>query len=182
VQHEDEQQWLDRARDGDRQAFAALVDRYWVRIYRHLYGLTQHRQTAEDLTQESFLKAWRSLPSLRGDCSFRPWLFHIARNCLLDNRRSARRKGVVVLVPGSAATSESGPVAAALAHEGETLFQEACARLPLGVRSAFLLWSQEDLSHAQIAEALGITEETARWRVCKARHLLLGNLGNYLDR
>jgi RNA polymerase sigma-70 factor (ECF subfamily) len=182
VQHDEEQEWLDRARDGDRQAFAALVDRYWVRIYRHLYGLTQHRQTAEDLTQEAFLKAWRALPGFRGDCSFRPWLFHIARNCLLDSRRAAGRKGVVVHVPEMAASSEAGPVATALAHEGESLFQQACGRLPIGLRSAFLLWSQEGLSHAQIAEALGITEETARWRVCKARHLLLGNLGSYLDR
>lgn len=181
-ERDEEQQWLARARAGDRQAFAALVERYWARIYRHLHGLTQHRQLAEDLTQEAFLKAWRSLPGFRGDCGFRPWLFHVARNCLLDSQRAASRKGGTLPLPEATPAPGPGPVADALNHEAERLFELACARLPEGLRTAFLLWAREGLSHAEIAVALELNPETARWRVCKARHLLLEELGPYLDR
>jgi RNA polymerase sigma-70 factor (ECF subfamily) len=68
-----------------------------------------------------------------------------------------------------------------LGREAENLLQQACARLPAHFQEAFLLWSQDDLSFAEIALALGLTEETARWRVFKARLLLLRLLSRYLD-
>ncbi len=61
----EEQNWAGRARAGDRDAFARLVERYWGRVYRWLHGLTMRRHLAEDLTQEVFLRAWSALPQLR---------------------------------------------------------------------------------------------------------------------
>src|SRR5947209_6262107 len=84
-----EQQWLLRARAGDRQAFAALVEHYWPRVYRWLYGLAGSTHVAEDLAQETFLSAWSALGRFEGT-GFRAWLFRIAGNRLIDLQRSPR--------------------------------------------------------------------------------------------
>jgi RNA polymerase sigma-70 factor, ECF subfamily len=181
VAHHDEEQWVRQARAGDRTAFAALVERYWSPVHRWLYGLTHSCHSAEDLTQETFLKAWTALPSLQGSASFRPWLFRIARNCLVDSRRGARATPMEPL-PGAIPGAEPGPLATAVGRESLALVQKACDRLPVHLRSALLLWTQEGLTYPEIAEALEITEETARWRVCRARQLLLRQLGPHLDK
>src|SRR5262249_54172389 len=85
-------------------------------------------------------------------------------------------------LPERLASREQGPVAAVLSQESQTLVADACARLPDHFRAPFLLRTQEDLSFTEIAHALGLTEETVRWRVFKARQLLLEELGPYLDR
>jgi RNA polymerase sigma-70 factor (ECF subfamily) len=177
----DEQQWLRRARQGDAEAFAALVEWYWPHIYRWLYGMTRRSHVAEDLTQDAFLKAWTALPSLADERAFRPWLFRIARNCFLDSRRGPRAAPVQEL-PTGITTREPGPVDAVLFREGENFLQRAFERLPAKYLAPLILWTEEEFSYAEIAQALAITEETARWRVCKARSLLLKQLGPYLDR
>jgi RNA polymerase sigma-70 factor (ECF subfamily) len=149
-------------------------------VYRWLFGLTGDRQAAEDLAQEVFLKAWTAMPSLQQAGGFRGWLFRIARNCFADSLRSARSPSWQPL-PEAALSRESSPADAALERECDGLLQEACARLPVDYRAALLLWTQERFSYAEIAQALNTTEETARWRVFKARHMLLRRLGAYLD-
>ena len=67
------------AQEGDRQACAALVDRYWPRLYRWLFHLTHNQHGAEDLVQETFLKAFSKLSSFRAESNFQAWLFRIVR-------------------------------------------------------------------------------------------------------
>jgi RNA polymerase sigma-70 factor (ECF subfamily) len=181
VDHPEEQLWLRQAQAGDRQAFAALVRCYWGRIHRWLHGLTRSSHLAEDLTQDTFLRAWTSLHTLREGARFRPWLFRIARNRFLDNHK-ARGPVVVQALPDRVPAGEPGPLAAVLAQECQTLLHDACERLPVHLRAPLLLWTHEELSYAEIAEVLGVTEETARWRVCKARKQLLKLVGAYLDK
>jgi RNA polymerase sigma-70 factor (ECF subfamily) len=181
VDQPDEEAWVRRSQEGDRAAFAALVDRYWAGVYGWLHGMTRQSHRAEDLTQETFLKAWVALPSLQAGASFRPWLYRIARNCLTDSGRGRRAVRAAPL-PLTAVAPGPGPLETAMIREGRTLLQAACDRLPDGFRAPFLLWTQQDLTYAEIAQALSLTEETARWRVCKARHLLLQQLKRYLDR
>jgi RNA polymerase sigma-70 factor (ECF subfamily) len=170
-----------QARAGDRTAFGVLVERYWGRIFRWLLGLTHRHQLAEDLTQEAFLRAWSGLPGFRAERGpFRVWLFAIAGNALRDHRR-ARRTVAGSDQLDSAPGREMEPAEWLLEREGEALLARACARLPLPFRSAFLLWSQERLSFAEIAQVLQIAEATARWRVFRARQLLVEALGTYLD-
>ncbi|MFN4261906.1 MAG: RNA polymerase sigma factor [Gemmataceae bacterium] len=172
---------VELARAGDRQAFAILVERYWGRVLRWLTSLAPHHQQAEDLTQETFLRAWKGLADFRPGASFRAWLFGIARHCFIDWKRARARAGREPL-RADPPCSAPGPAEAAVQREGEALLQAACDRLPEHFRAAFLLWAQEEMTHAEIADALHISEETARWRVFKARHLLVQDLGAYLDR
>src|SRR5262249_54230220 len=90
VQPATEREWVGRARDGDRAAFAALVELYWDRIRRWVYSLTRDAARAEDLTQDAFVKAWIGLPALETPATFRSWLFRIARNLALDSQKGPR--------------------------------------------------------------------------------------------
>jgi RNA polymerase sigma-70 factor (ECF subfamily) len=179
VDEPEEQQRIAQAQAGDRQAFAALVHAYWPRIYRWLCGLTGNGHLAEDLTQDVFLKAWAALGSFTGT-GFRAWLFRIASNALIDSRRGPRSAKSLPL-PDALPDREPGPVATALLRESQTQVQDACDRLAEKFRGPFLLRTQEKLSFEEIAQVFGITEETVRWRVFKARQLLLNELKHYLD-
>jgi RNA polymerase sigma-70 factor, ECF subfamily len=179
VENETEQQLIRQSQAGDRQAFASLLDSYYSRINRWLYGLTGNRHTAEDLTQDVFLKAWAALPNFQGT-GFRAWLYRIASNLLIDSRRGPRGVRPDQLPEGLTAR-EPGPIAVVLGREGQTVVMEACEKLPAKLRAAFLLRTQEELEFDEIARVLEITEETVRWRVFKARHMLLNELKAYLD-
>ncbi len=176
----DEADWVRQARGGDRAAFTALVDRYWERLRRWLYGLCGKEHLAEDLTQEAFVRAWASLSKLETAETFRVWLFRIARNCLLDNRRGPR--GVNPrLLPPDLAGMEADPLDELLENEVRQLVQAALTKLPTPYRAAYLLWTHEEMPYHQIALVLAVSEETARWRVCKARQFLAKKLQAYLN-
>ncbi len=100
MSHPDEPQLIRRAREGDREAFADLAGCYWGRLHRWLAALTHNAHTAEDLTQDVFLKAWVKLRSFRARTHFRAWLFRIAGNCYLDSRRGPRGAPRVARGPG----------------------------------------------------------------------------------
>jgi RNA polymerase sigma-70 factor (ECF subfamily) len=180
VEPSEEDDWVQKSRTGDRVAFAALVDRYWDPLRRWLIGLCGHEQLAEDVTQEAFFRAWTGLPQLQAAVAFRVWLFRIARNCLVDGRRGPRGAAPAAL-PEDLADRAAGPVADVLEEEASQQLGEALARLPLPYRAAYLLLTQNQFSYAHIAEVLGVSEQTARWRVCKARQFLLKELRAYLE-
>ena len=177
----DELLWIRRAQAGDADAFGALVDRYWTQIYRWLFALTHNLHTAEDLTQESFLKAWANLKQFTAGTRFRAWLFQIARNGYIDRRRSQRPERNRPL-PEQLPSADAGPAAALMDQETQAVVRKAIDDLPRAFRAPFLLRTQEELSYTEIAQVLSLTEETVRWRVFKARQLLLGELGSRLDR
>jgi RNA polymerase sigma-70 factor (ECF subfamily) len=168
------------AQQGDRQAFAALVERYWDRLYRWLYHLSRDPHTAEDLAQETFLKALRHLESFRPGTNFSAWLFRIAHNAWVNQARSAARSRRPV--PEHLASRDEGPVEQVLTQESLELLARAVGRLPAEFRAAFLLRAEEGLTFREIGEVLGLTEETARWRVFKARQKLLSVLAPQLER
>lgn len=167
------------AQKGDRDAFATLARAYYDRLYRWLYHLTRDRHTAEDLTQESLLKAYAALDRFQAGTNFRAWLFRIGYNSFVNLRRSASRQREPL--PADLADPEADPGEQAAQRETLALLAEAVERLPAEFRAAFLLRAEEGLSFRQIAGILDLTEETARWRVFKARQKLLRTLAPPLE-
>jgi RNA polymerase sigma-70 factor (ECF subfamily) len=160
--------------EGDREGFAALVGRYWERLYRWLYHLTRNQHAAEDLTQETFLKAFAGLQRFRARTNFAAWLFRIAHNNFANHYRLTQRNSRPL--PHDLPARAQGPCEEAETRETMRSLAEAVARLPTDFRAALLLRVEEDLSFGEIAEVMGLTEETARWRVFKARQKLLSVL------
>ncbi len=172
----EEAEWIRAAQAGDspaaRAAFARLVERYWDRLYRWLYRLTRDRHAAEDLTQETFLKALAGLRSFRPGSNFRAWVFKIGHNNFVNQTRSERR-GKQPLPEDAAGPEATGPEHAAENREALEAVAKAVAALPVDFRAALLLRIEEGLSFREVARVLGTTEETARWRVFKARQKLM---------
>ena len=162
------------AQRGDRAAFAQLVERYWSRLYRWLYHLVHDRHQAEDLAQEAFLKALTNLERFQAGTNFRAWLFRIAHNLFANQVRASNRRRSPL--PDDLPDPDRGPVELACSRETLAELAEAVERLPTDWKAALLLRVEEDLSFRQIAGILDTTEETARWRVFKARRQLLGEL------
>ena len=162
------------AQQGDRPAFARLAESYYERLYRWLYRLCHDRHAAEDLTQETLLKAFAGLDKFRAGSNFRAWLFRIAHNNFINQRRAAARQRESL--PESLADHGEGPAEQTVQNEERSLLAQAVTKLPEEFRAAFLLRVEEGLSFRQIASILALTEETARWRVFKARQKLLSAL------
>jgi RNA polymerase sigma-70 factor (ECF subfamily) len=167
-----EAEWIQAAQSGDREAFAHLLERYWDRLYRWLYRMTRDRHSAEDLTQETFLKALGAMQSFRPGTNFRAWIFRIGHNNLVNQMRSERR--TKQQLPEDAAIRELGGAETTTENrEALELVSKAVADLPSDFRAALMLRVEEGLSFREVAKILGTTEETARWRVFKARQKLL---------
>jgi RNA polymerase sigma-70 factor (ECF subfamily) len=176
---EDEARLIRAAQAGDRSAFAPLVEAYWGRLYRWLYHLTHDRHQAEDLAQEAFLKAFAHVGRFRAGTNFRAWLFRIAHNSFANQHRGAARRRAAL--PDDLPNRDQGPVERALSREALAGLAEALERLPTDFRAALLLRVEEGWSFKQIADVLDTTEETARWRVFKARQKLLAQLDEGKD-
>jgi RNA polymerase sigma-70 factor (ECF subfamily) len=168
----EEAEWIRAAQAGDRSAFARLIERYWDRLYRWLYHLTRDRHTAEDLTQETFLKALAAINSFRPGSNFRAWVFRIGHNNFVNQKRAERRTKHPL--PEETAGPELGVAEATTEHrEALEAVSKAVADLPSDFRAALLLRVNEGLSFREVAKILNTTEETARWRVFKARQKLM---------
>ena len=106
---------LHAAQAGDRDAFAEIVKRYWPRLFRWLFHLTHDRHLAEDVAQETFLKALAHLDRFRVGTNFRAWLFRIGHNAFANvHRATARRRSAL---PDDLPTREQGPVERACSKE-----------------------------------------------------------------
>ena len=169
----EETTWIVAAQRGDRAAYARVVDAYWDRLYRWLFRMTHDRHKAEDLTQETFLKALAAIGSFRPGTNFRAWLFRIGHNNFVNLKRGEKRATQTLPDEPMQADGTPGPQTMASDRETLVLVSKAVAELPADFRSALLLRAEEGLSFREVAAVLGITEETARWRVFKARQKLV---------
>jgi RNA polymerase sigma-70 factor (ECF subfamily) len=168
-----------RARRGEEDAYAELLSRYRDRIFTFILRLVGDAHDAEDLAQEAFLKAFRSLDRYDAGRPFISWLFKIAHNTAYDHLRARRVDVSLDDDEGNPREIEDGgptPEAFASSSLNKDLIEKAFAALPPGYREAILLRHKEELEYAQIAEILGIPEGTVKIRLFRGRDLLKGKL------
>ena len=165
---------LARLVQGDREAFAQLVMFYNESLYRWVARLTGNSHAAEDLVQDTFVRAYQAITRLRPDTNLKAWLFRIAHNVYANWVRN--RKGRNSLLPNEVLDTQAGPEELAQENETSLRLQQAIDKLPEEWKAALLLRIQEDMAFREMAIALGTTEETARWRVYKARQKLMETL------
>lgn len=163
---------IDRARSGDREAFRALVERHGRKLFRLAFRLTGNVSDAEDVVQEAFLRAYRSLGAFESRANFSTWLYRIAANCAYDQLRSRARRPEEPLDAGtelpSFAAPNPSPDRLALSAEVRRRAERAMARLTPAERAAFVLRHHEGLSIAEIGAALGLDTSAAKHSVFRA--------------
>lgn len=177
---------------GDVAAFDKLILKYRERLYGVVYNLTSNREDANDLTQDAFIKAFRSINKFKGRSSFFTWLYRIAVNGTLSHLKRNRVRRFFSLenldeeVSNSevleSLASKSGADKPAFLHELQEKLNEAMQKLSLKHRTVVVLFEIEGLSHQEIAEVTGATEGTVRSRLHYAKQQLQASLQGYLER
>jgi len=169
-----------QARDGDREAFGTLVDRYADQARRVARAVLQDPDDADDAAQDAFLAALVKLDQYDSARPFGPWLMRIVANAATDRRRRRKVRSAVTLDEGLVA---GGPRPDVLAEREVLLgrLRSALGELPERRRIAVVLFDVEGYSHAEIAQVLGIPEGTVRSEVFHARRKLRALLADWRD-
>jgi len=177
----DETFLLARAQQGDLAAFEEVVRRHQRRVYGVALRIVRAHDVADDVAQEAFVRAWRSLDRFELGRPFGPWVCRIAANLAVNHVRSprAREEG---LPEGHAETpsADPGPLGAVLDAEAKRVLDEAVAALSPEQRAVFVLRAVEEMSYEEIAGALGISPGTVMSRLFRARERLAKALSPYL--
>jgi RNA polymerase sigma-70 factor (ECF subfamily) len=162
-------------------SFETVVAVHHPEIHRYLVRATRRRAEAEDLSQETFLRAYRAYRTLPEDANVRAWLFAIATNLFRNHVRSERRRSTAhaeARATGNDADGQ-GPEGETLFNETRSLIEEVVAGLPFKQRTAFVLRKIHDLDYEVIARSLDCSAESARAHVFQAlkkiRHSLNGH-------
>lgn len=175
----DEQLALQAGR-GDPLAFRELVERHKSYIFTLLIQLIGHRETAEDLAQEVFLKLYRSLPQFRAEAKFTTWLYRIAANTAADYKRANSRNPLLKLLRlGRDPTAlpkanpvDEDPERSAVAKEAQALMQRLVGGLPDKYKLILFLYHYRQLSVQEIAAIAGLPVKTVETRLYRGRALL----------
>ena len=163
------------AKEGDPEAFEALVRATHADTYTLAYRLTGNEEDARDVVQETYLRAYKGLKRFRGDAQFTTWLYRITANCAsthLGRRRKHRHDELDESVGLVDERAEHDPTLRADAGELREELKIALQDLPPKLRSVIVLRDIYDLPHEAIAEELGISETAAKVRLHRARKKL----------
>jgi RNA polymerase sigma factor (sigma-70 family) len=177
----DDRELVARARDGDADAFGALVARHQQAAFRVAWLIARDPGEAEDAVQEAFVKAWRAMPRFRAEAPFRPWILRIASNEARNRARSTRRRDALALREAAAVgtgDAAPSPEAAALSRDEAETLTHALDRLPERDRIVIAYRWLLDLSEAETAEILGVRLGTVKSRLSRALRRLREELGD----
>lgn len=182
----DDQGLVDACRAGQSEAFGILVRRYQDRLYPTLLRLTGCAEDASDLLQTAFLRAFEKLGRFHGDSSFYTWIYRIAVNLALSDRRRRSLRRVAPArggdVPESADDQAASDPALPLERaERDAQIQQALNALPPDYRAVVVLKDLDGLRYEQIADVLGVPVGTVRSRLHRARAELRDRLKFLLD-
>jgi RNA polymerase sigma-70 factor (ECF subfamily) len=174
-----EAQRIERARAGGRAEQEELLRAHYPRIHATAFRLVGNPEDAEDLAQECFVRAFRSLAFYRGEGSFAGWLRRILVHLAQDRYRARAKHVEVAPLPRELAGGRD-PQRTLEGRELGRALADALESLGAPLRAALLLRTREGLEYDEIAALTGVTPETARTRVMKGRKTLLRLLGPHL--
>jgi len=152
---------IERWKAGDSRAATQIVTRHADALARFAVS-SGERTEIEELVQDTFVRAFSSIDSFRGDSSLRTWLFTIERRLMLDRRRAERRQKAMVPVDPADAVTEYDALDALVAEEAESKVRRAVDLLSPMQREVFTLRVEQGMSYRDIAEIVGSTEGAAR--------------------
>ena len=165
---------IQRCLGGDQGAWEDIVRQHRRKVFNIAYKFTGRHDEAEDLTQDIFLKIFKSLHTFDRRANFQTWLVSVSRNLCIDHYRSVRKERETIdrdvdagdLTPAS---SDTGPYAALEHSDRRALLRHALDELAPTLRSAVMLRDIHELSYQEIAERLGLPEGTVKSRINRGR-------------
>ena len=165
---------IERCLKGDQRAWDDIVRLYWRKVFNVAYKFVGRQDEAEDLTQDIFLKLFKSLKTFDRRANFSTWLISVSRNLCIDHYRSMRREHDVVthdvdVVTLARPSVIDSPQAALEQRDRVALLRAALDKLAPSLRTAVMLRDIQELSYQEIAEKLGVPEGTVKSRINRGR-------------
>ncbi|HXH60164.1 MAG TPA: sigma-70 family RNA polymerase sigma factor [Fimbriimonadaceae bacterium] len=184
-----EQALVEQCRRQDLEAFSKIVDAYQARVFGFVRRMVRNEEEAMDVTQEVFIRAFRSLDRFDGRSSLRTWLFRIAHNLCIDKSRRLERRFIETSLeptmpddePIEFADERWDPEQAVLSEEMAQVVERAIASMSEKLRVVLLLHDKEDMGYDEIARAVDVPVGTVKSRLFLARAHLQRQLSQYLE-
>ena len=173
----EEQVWLEQARQGDKAAFGKLIEAYQTPVYNLAYRMLNNAGEAEEAAQEAFIRAYTRLDSYNPEHKFSTWMLSITSNYCIDLIRKRRALLLSIdepLPPHPALMSDNakGPEAQVVMNEQQAMVQTLLQELPEDYRQTVVLRYWYDLSYDEIADMMDTTVSAIKSRLFRARRLL----------
>ena len=174
---------ISRFKQGDESAFTELIQKYSRRIYQIAWAILQNREDAEEVTQDTFIRIHRALPSFRGDSQFTTWMHTIAANLAKNKYQWNKSRGTLSNVSINASQEDSeqtldlpdehpSPQQQVLWSERSQQLQQALAEMPETYKQALLLHNVDGLQYDEIASILQCEIGTVKSRIARVREFL----------
>ena len=170
-----------KAQKGDREAFGVLVENFQTRIYSFCYQFFRDREIASEMAQETFLRAYRYIKKYDPKRKFSTWIYSIAKNICIDEKRKMDRSRAVSIDDVSSASIQSNQQSQHLKNpsqisqhlEDRLLLEEAISELPEKYKTAIILCYFQELPYQEIADVLGLSLNLVKVRIFRAKKQLL---------
>ena len=175
TQAETDEQLVRKSQQDDERAFGELVSRYESKVYSLALKMLRNPEDAEDVLQDTFLRAYRGIKSFKGNSTFSTWIYRITANSALMRLRKRQLPTVSIddaderEAPINIADWAPGPVEQMLNQETQAAMTEAIDALPPEFRQVFVLRDIEELSNAEVAEILDLSVAAVKSRLHRAR-------------
>ncbi len=170
-----------KVQKGDREAFGEIVERFQARIFSFCYQFFRDRDIATEMTQETFLRAYRYIKKYDPKRKFSTWIYSIAKNICIDEKRKMDRSRTLPIDEISSSSVQMSQESQHLKDpsqisqhlEDRMLLEEAIARLPVKYRTALILCYFQEMPYQEIADVLGLSLNLVKVRIFRAKKQLL---------
>lgn len=184
MNHQADQYFVEKAMHGDTRAFGILVERYQHYIFTLIFRILKVREEAEEVAQDTFLKAYEALPGFRGESKFSTWLYRIAYRKSLDRLRknsNLRTTELIEDITEDVLNHVESGLESMLNDERSEIIKKCILKLPEQEAAIITLYYFEEQSVKEIAQVMEIGEDNVKVKLFRSRKLLFIFLENYIN-